>query len=164
MDLSNKLSNNLKRCIKEALKQATTYQAPHVGINFFLLALFQQKGSLAYEMLHQKELTFDELQNVLLGQPELLPPTQKNLPPLSLSPELQDMLLRSFLLAQKHHHFFVGTEHCLAVLLDNPPHILSHVCELYGLDKKKLQQQVQALLRGNSKFPELKAKEPNGDH
>ncbi|PIR94534.1 ATP-dependent Clp protease ATP-binding subunit ClpC [Candidatus Falkowbacteria bacterium CG10_big_fil_rev_8_21_14_0_10_39_11] len=149
MNINEKFSDNLMSCLREANKMAVKMNYKQVPINIFLVALFSQKGSLAYDFLAQQKIQLADIRKILLDK------VHQNKKPKSEIKSINDLLLKSIQMARRYQHFHLGTEHCLFVLLENPPHELDYLIKLYRLPLKKMQTQLESLLKGNSKFPDL---------
>lgn len=154
MEFSDKLSKNLRESLKAAHHKAKEQHATKVDVPYFLYGLFSQKNSVASDLLRQYTITAADIEKIFVPVANDSK-KKKQATTVILAPAVKEIISRAFILALKHKHIFVGTEHCIAVLLDNPPTLLNQFFTLYSIDKAKLLTQVKALLRGNSKFPEL---------
>ncbi|HCC22956.1 TPA: ATP-dependent Clp protease ATP-binding subunit ClpC [Candidatus Falkowbacteria bacterium] len=160
MNITDKFSDNLLACIREAGHLAQKSNLKEVPLNIFLVALFSHRGSLAYDFLAQQKLQIDDVRKVLLDKSHQKPNDQGEIK------DTKDLLLKAMQLARQHKHLHLGTEHCLFVLLKNPPAELDYMIKLYRLPLKKMQGQLESMLKGNSKFPDLTKALNNGtdDH
>jgi len=149
MNISNKLTANLKTCIKKAGALAKKNKET-LRLSHFLITLFSQKGSLAHDLLVQNKVNLVELKKTLTD-PKIL----KTKDVKSKITSLEQLLIKSFNLAHKQEHSFVGTEHCLATLIADPPYILKYIFKTHKINTDKLKKQINFIMNGNSKIPEL---------
>lgn len=153
MQTTDKFSQNLKTCLQQAIKKAKQSNSKSVDINHFLLAVFNQQGSLAYDLMRQKKFDTSQLETLLIKKNTLKP--EKQTKTLQLSEELKNILIKATILAHKKHHRFIGTEHCLMIFLETMPTDFKFILSKTKINIEQLKKQIFALLKGNSKFPEI---------
>lgn len=151
--LFNKFSAHLKETLVTAHLLAKELQQNVVQPIHLLYALYDQPGALAAELLRKSPLELNMLRAVVEQQPTAENPNTEP----RLNQAAQDILTNAAAIAFAHKHNYIGTEHLLASLLQNPAHdeIINTLWQKLHLNQGHLNKQLKAILRGTSKFSDI---------
>ncbi len=149
MDFLEKLSDNLRHCLEQAKKFALKKNRSVIELNDFIIALFHEPNTLANKFFLQDKNNDEKKLADLLSL---------NLPSIeskSRIKTIEDLLISAFNLAFSQKHTFVGTEHCLAVLLDDPPYLIKYILQNYKINLEKLKNDLDNLLKGDTHLTQI---------
>ena len=151
MSITTKLSDNLRNTLLQAKKISLAQKSKHVTLNHFLISLFIiQKDNLAFEDKVSEKTLDTKIVRTFLEYS--IPKGASNAAGVK---DFQNLLIKASILAKKYHHYFVGTEHCWAIIMEKQSPLIKHVFETLKINQSALKSQTNAILRGNSRFPDL---------
>jgi ATP-dependent Clp protease ATP-binding subunit ClpC len=167
-DIFSKFTTHYQKILSRAKLCSTEAGREILNTEDLLMALALERGSLAAEILEKQGLTSLQI-NEKLGIPSTIIPTGINndssLVPLEvalidllndkLSPTIKKIIEDSVLIAWKHQHYYVGTEHLLYALVTNDGDEVKTLWQKLKVDIKKLKENLSSVLKTTSKFPDL---------
>lgn len=151
---SEKLSFHARHALKEARDIARYTRTEEIEPRHLLLALSLEAGSLGSIILENIGFKKDAVGKLCLkkapaakraGGPDYSP---------ALSPAVQAMLKRAYVLAKEHGYPYVGTEHLVAALLESDDAALLAIIETLDVSEEKVRTALETHLRFEH-FPEL---------
>lgn len=147
------LSSHLKHTIAGAIAAATKLRSESVTPLHLLYALTQEHGSVGKEILLRIKTNPDEIYTLLS---ERAPHgTYTSIPSAAVIPELsvtaKKILERAMLTAYEQGHQYVGTEHLLYGLIEEPDTLPDDMLPL----QKKIRIELEAIFESMNKFPDM---------
>ncbi len=145
MEIKSRVSANLYRYLEETkklrLKSKIKYELP-----LFVFILFKKQYGFIFgkdkptkeDLLNLSKIIYTEF-------------AKKK----SADITLNQLLLQAINLAASFKHRVVGTEHCLAVIFEQPWPFVELLVKKNKLDVEKIRQQITGLLRGQAKLTEI---------
>lgn len=149
-----KLSFHARHALKEARDIARYTHSVTIEPRHLLLALTLESGSLGSILLENIGFKKDAVSKLCLKKSTKTAAATPALPSPSLSPMVQVILKRAYVLAKEHHYPYVGTEHLVAALLESEDSELQHIIEALEVSEEKMQTALETHLRFEH-FPEL---------
>lgn len=154
-------STHLKNVIAKAISLAASLKHDHVAPAHMLLALAEEDGSVAAEILKKNEFDtkhcFDylsTLRTITIDMKESMArSTVSTLP--ELNPDAKKVLEKAMLMAYEHSHSHVGTEHLLHGLITIDSADIEEILSLANIDREAVEEQIHAVFHSTSKFPEI---------
>jgi ATP-dependent Clp protease ATP-binding subunit ClpC len=145
------LSNNLKNTIAKSISLAASLGETKVKPAHILLVMSRQKGTVGSELVAKLDINKKTIEQVV--------PAAKNSEELKELPELNQKskkaLEKAMLLAHEYEHSYIGTEHLLSGLVHCEDKDISEILQKNNLDIEQIDQQVEIILSGTSRFPDL---------
>ena len=166
-DIFSKFTTHYQKMLTRAHQVALGSGRSELDVQDLLLALAAERGSLAAEILEKHGLTPMQLHEKLGTTPVSLLPTVGaaerevetevlvDLLVSSLSPPAKRIIERSVLIAWKHQHHYIGTEHLLYALVTHDDPVLKELWIKLGIELKAIKSNIAAVLKSTSKFPDL---------
>ena len=143
--------------LKEALHKglAFTIQNGRTSVEpgDLLAGLIQERGSIASEMLMKAKIAAADVTESFRGQPAPHIPDGPIAP--DLSAIVKRLLEKCVLTAHLYEHKYVGTEHLLSAMLETPLPDIHAFLEAHGLNLELAKQELVAVLKSTSRFPDL---------
>jgi len=161
MDIINRFSTHLKEVLAKSIRLATELKNPSVEPIHIFFALFNQKGSVAAEILTRVKIEQKIIEQVLVNLP-----IEKNVnapangstteavtcPFSAISKEVME---KTIFLAAEYGHNYVGTEHLLFALIQIGDRILEELLIVNNVKKEELEKQLEAVLQNAAQFPQM---------
>ncbi len=150
-DLLARFTTHLKEALQKSLAFALQNGRILVEPGDLFVGLYQEQGCIAAELLQKTRLPESALLT-LLARPSSVQPGSVAAP--DLAPASRHALERAVLTAREFEHRYIGTEHLLYALLQEPDAILRACFEELRLPYDDLRDQVKQLLTSGAKFPD----------
>ncbi len=144
-------SQNLKRALRSAHGCARELGQSVVTPEHLLFGLIVTRGSVSSELLHKQGVRPLQTQRLIA---ELFSATTGDTPP-ELTGPAQRVLQQMAIIAQRHQHRYIGTEHLLAALLENPPKLVLAILAQSSVNLETLTDQLTVILRSTSKLNDI---------
>lgn len=152
-NILNKFTYHFKKVLIHAQNLAFAKKHEEIEPLDILISLVNTKGALGFEILTKKNIhTITAEENIILTA-DILNQDLENLP--QPSAETQKIIEKAVIIALKYQHKYVGTEHLLWGLSESNNLALLNIWDKSQTNKEKLQQHLQFVLKGTSKFGEL---------
>lgn len=153
--LIERFSTHLKKTLSRAMSLATSMEHNFVSPFHIIMAILQEKGSLAFEILRKHEIKEKDLMSILNYLPKIKNSDKKTLSALipDLDTTAKKATEKAIIIAYEYEHNHVGTEHLLSALLDLRE--VQIFFEKNNLNIKNIKTEVKNLLENNSKFPDI---------
>ncbi|MFA6534359.1 MAG: ATP-dependent Clp protease ATP-binding subunit [Patescibacteria group bacterium] len=152
--LKDKFTANLKRALIAAVRLATENRETEIKPEHLLYGLVAVKGSLSSEIAGKFKLDAEWLKNFIITKaPAVVAAVSEPL----LSDSSQKIIQRAALIANLHHHKYLGSEHLLAALLELADTTVHEILQKNNVAIANLQGQLQVVLRSTSRFPDITA-------
>ncbi|MFA5954848.1 MAG: ATP-dependent Clp protease ATP-binding subunit [Patescibacteria group bacterium] len=146
---NEKFSQNLTTALRHATEHAATIKQKLIEPIHLLLALAENRGSIAAELLTETKLDIPGLTTIIKeatltgrGKPQL-------------SNRSQSRLMAAALVAYQSTHPYIGTEHMLFAILEDPGPEIERYKLRFPWDTTALKDQLDMILKSNAKLPEL---------
>lgn len=144
-----KFSQNAKKALVAAQKEARRMGSSYIGTEHLLLGILSQKQSLGAEVLNNSGVRLEKLYLVL----EI---TIRNIAEAKTKTGLSDAAKKSIEkavdLARRYSHSFVGTEHLLLGLLSQKDSSSTTLIKSIKVDTEKLKDQLKSLFEQSKDF------------
>ena len=151
LNIFQKFSTHSRNVIKKAFDFALALGERQVTPKHLLLALSQQTGSIAAQILAKAKVQPHELKTEL----SQVSANQSAVTQVGLAPETKKLLEKAVLIASLNRHKYIGTEHLLASILSQKDSGVMEFFKQKNVDFIDLQRQVETILNSTSKFPDL---------
>ena len=143
--LSGKLSFHARRSLREASFVARASDAKEVAPEHLLIAIAREKGALGSLLLSNLGLSKDMLVTLfpVADQPvgeEATEVTPDIRPLPSFSETLKQTITRAYALASRTRSPYVGSEHLIHALLEQPNRVIQDILDQAHIDTKKIEQ------------------------
>ena len=112
-----KMTIHAKNSLHEASNIANFYGGQAIYPEHLLLAVFLEKGSLGSNILRDLAIDKDSFDKIFKAKGNSAKKIKKNL---ELSLELKKIITRAYLLASKFSYSYIGTEHLVFSIMENP--------------------------------------------
>jgi len=152
LNILSKFTGNLRNALAKAINLAWQYKQSQVMPFHLYISLTEQLGSIAAEILQKTKLTSEDLKKYLaqINAGSIAPFPQ-------LSPLTAKILEKATIIAYNHQHIYIGTEHLLLALLQNPDEHLLRLWKQYNVNVEALKKQLINILKNTSRIPNLAA-------
>lgn len=148
-DILKKFSSHLVNSLKKGEFLALENTNKLITPTKLLQALGQEKGSVAFEVLHRNAPNLFSAKII----PRTLPPSA--VLPKNFSPQSKQALKKAALLAAQKNHYYIGTEHLLSTLLETEDQELQGYLKENNINTDLLKKQTLNILKNTSKLPDL---------
>ena len=159
--MDNKILNKFSTHLKNALKKARelTVNLGHSGVNpeHLTYGLMLQRGSIAAEILTKLGLNAERIRSLVIQKNKAALPEVSAAKKESavLSEETKRVIEKAALLASRHGHKYVGTEHLLYALMEVGTATMIELWENNRINLNKLKTHLDTVMRSTSRFPDL---------
>lgn len=144
-----KLSKHVRQVVERAIQLATASKSGVVDPAHLLVAITQTPGALGNQLLDKSHLDAAALTTFLSA----------NIPEVAsmvgLGERSKAALLKATLLAYRQRHSYVGTEHLLKAIADDPSPLLVSFQRAHPWQTTILLEQLDLLFKSNAKLSEL---------
>lgn len=149
--LLDNFSTHLKNVIARAISWANDTGASQVDPLHLLIGLIEEPGSVATEILGKQNFPLVEFRRKVAGQnkKELKAEGAPALP--DLSPGASKVIEHALLAAFERGHSYIGTEHLLLAIVENPDKGIEQIFESLKVDTKKIIETVRGSLETSGK-------------
>ncbi|MFH0805210.1 MAG: ATP-dependent Clp protease ATP-binding subunit [Patescibacteria group bacterium] len=153
----DKFTTHLKNALKQSRELSASLGHPTVNPEHLTYGLILQKGSIAAEILTQVGLTAERVRSLVArkNKSETVVSPTATASTVTLSPVTKKVIEKAALIAHRHQHRYVGTEHLLSSLIAVEVPALVSLWEDNRINLTKLQDQLDTVMRSTSKFPDL---------
>ncbi|TXH06850.1 MAG: ATP-dependent Clp protease ATP-binding subunit [Candidatus Moraniibacteriota bacterium] len=149
-----KLSFHARHALKEARDIARYTRTEEIEPRHLLLALSLESGSLGGILLENIGFKKDAVGKLCLKKSPANKRTASSDYSPAMSPAVQTILKRAYVLAKEHGYPYVGTEHLVAALLESDDESLLAIVETLEVSEEKVRTALETHLRFEH-FPEL---------
>ena len=159
--LIDNFSTHLKNTIARAISFASYLKQPQVEPIHLLIALSEEQGSVAAEIIKKSGLKAELLRPqapVYDGPAPEAPDAaarQMTMTLPDLSPASRQALEKSLLLAYDRGHNYIGTEHLLYGLITGTDRDIDAAIAVVGANKKQLEERTETAFEAVSRFANL---------
>ncbi len=159
LPILNKFTTHLKEVLQKATNFASGNRATEIGPEHLLYALILQKGAIAYELLQKAGMNVEAIRTAIQlrdgGTETDVSPAATNRNQPLLSAESKDAIQKGAIVAAKHQHRYIGTEHLLYGILKLDNAFVTRMWREQKVDTQELRNQISMVLRTTSKFPDI---------
>jgi len=148
-NLFQKFTSHLKEALLKAYHIAQKEQRMTIAPRHLFISLASQHGSLAAEVLHKRGLREEIYLDPNLVLTDIDPAN------LELSDEAKNIVQKMVAIAFDYQHNYVGTEHLLAALVNNPTEGIIDYLVQKNINQRELAKEVENLLTSNSNFSDI---------
>ncbi|MBP9802090.1 ATP-dependent Clp protease ATP-binding subunit [Patescibacteria group bacterium] len=161
-DTLNKFTYHFKQVLIHAQDLALRKNQAEIEPLDILLSLLNTRGALGAEILTKKNI------NTILTAEEEISKVQINIQDLEDLPqpseESQKIIEKAIIIAFKHQHKYIGTEHLLWGLSESENKHILQIWHKASTSKEKIQQHLHFVLKGTSKFGDLAKNDNQHEH
>lgn len=171
-NIIDKFSTRLREALAMSIQIAQEQKSSVINSEHVVEALYYQDGSIAAEVLRKANLKPDAFKKVNTEDVAHEPPAEmKNLGKIfkfinpeengaedeksKLSKQLRNGIIKAILYAKNYGHSFVGTEHFLLALLEEPKSKAVKLFEKNSVDVQFIQDQLVNILESTAKFSDM---------
>ncbi|MFH0969461.1 MAG: ATP-dependent Clp protease ATP-binding subunit [Patescibacteria group bacterium] len=115
--ISQKLTSNAKKCLKEAGNLAFAEKSAEINPDHLLHAIFFEESCLGSNILKNIGISKDLLKKNATPAKKYFPPNAK--PEIEISPELKIIITKAYFIASNLNYPYVGTEHLVYAILES---------------------------------------------
>ncbi|MBI3115558.1 MAG: ATP-dependent Clp protease ATP-binding subunit [Candidatus Kerfeldbacteria bacterium] len=154
----NKFTTNLKNTLSRAADLALELRAKLIAPDHLLLALAEQRGGIAYEVLSKSDLRAGALRAYIEEHQDYASRIDDegfNLADVKFSPLAKQALEKGVLIANKFQHKYVGTEHLLFGLLEIDDADFQQLLTENHIPANETKRHLEVVMKSTSKFPDL---------
>lgn len=156
----DKFTSHYHNVLKNAYRVAQDTTESTVHVEHLLYSLLLEKGSIGCEVLKKGDVSLKNIKHILIKgkkktnsgskQVDAQRKTIKTQP--RFSSKVLTIIRRSAIIAYKMGHYYVGTEHLLASILESYENVSTVLSQNVH---KKVHTHIQTLLKSTSKFADL---------
>jgi len=160
-NILNKFTYHFKKVLINAQNLSFAKKHDEIQPIDLLISLAQIKGALGSEVLLKKNI-----HNILLADQAFKYTTNINSDPQLLpqpSASSQKIIEKAVVLAFKHKHKYVGTEHLLWGITESDDEQLQIIWQKTKTTTKQIQQHLNLIIKSTSKFNDLTTEEDTGE-
>ena len=144
--IQNKFTSHLKDVIRTAENISREFSHQSIGVEHIIFSILSQEGSVGSNVLGTEKINLKALRQIIDELPKVKVWEPK------LSDELKNIFKKSVLVASKHKHAYVGTEHLLYAILDSKDKKITKIFFSIGLKPDKLKKQTKAIMESSARF------------
>jgi ATP-dependent Clp protease ATP-binding subunit ClpC len=133
-DIFKKLTLHAKKSVEESESIARYYNSEVVKPEHLLFSIFLEKGSLGSNILHDSNIKRKIFSSVLKMNKKTSKSKQSKVP---FSKELKNTMVQSYSLAKRFGYPYVGTEHLVFSMMENPTPAIQEILHLSAEELKK---------------------------
>lgn len=142
-------TGHYKEVLIRAVKVAVELHNPHVQPEYIVYSLLRQKGAIGAIILQKTPLRETFLDHELIKKAG----SKSSLP--SLSDSAKAIVEKSAVLSSSMHHPYVGTEHLLYAILEQPLPKLDALFAAHKVPRDQLKQQLKTIFNSIHKFQDF---------
>jgi ATP-dependent Clp protease ATP-binding subunit ClpC len=136
----NSFTQKANEVLNLAIKSAENYGHNYIGSEHILVGLLKEGTGIASQVLNDKGITFDDVDNLIKQQIGTGVPTK--LSPDDFTPRSKRIIELSFQIARGMMHSFVGTEHLLISLIkESDSYAVKFINDL-GVDEQQIMEEL----------------------
>lgn len=168
-NIIDKFSTRLREALVMSIQIAKEQKHTIINSEHIIEALFYQDGSIAAEVLRKANLKPSAFKKVNVGDVQATPgdiqnlgkifkfnnEKEKNKPEKKLSKQVKNAVIKAILLAKKYRHTFVGTEHFLLALIEEPRSKAINLFTKNEVDIVFIKDQLTNILESTAKFADM---------
>ncbi|MBU2542221.1 ATP-dependent Clp protease ATP-binding subunit [Patescibacteria group bacterium] len=155
--LLSRFSTHLRNVVAKSMALATSFEHAQVNLVHIIVAMLEEDGSIASEVLKKNNVEIRFLLTLLENKPKLK--QNLGLTITAVIPELDSLskqaLERSILIAYEKGHNYVGTEHLLLGIFKGRGEDLVEIINKFKISKKELEREIESILQSTSHFPKV---------
>ncbi|OGY84420.1 MAG: hypothetical protein A3F54_00585 [Candidatus Kerfeldbacteria bacterium RIFCSPHIGHO2_12_FULL_48_17] len=160
-DILQKFTTHLKNSLAYAVNTAIEYNMKTVTVDFLLLGLLHQRGSIGGEILLKAGLQPQQVKHDIDDKHAKSKTSKRGKNQELVLPEFSDLarkiIEKAALLAAKYQHQYIGTEHLLTSILETDKEKITNYLKKFSIVASDIEQQLQLVLKSASKFPDITA-------
>ena len=150
-ELLSKFSRHFRDALGHAFEAASVFGHSKIEPAHLLVGLARTSGALGNELLGQTKLDIKALEDFMKST---IPMTGAMA---VLSPSSQDIVARAAFISYRASHYYIGTEHLLKAIIDNPGTTLAEFTSIHHWDTAAAAEQIDMVLKSGAKLPTLTA-------
>ncbi|MFH0951828.1 MAG: ATP-dependent Clp protease ATP-binding subunit [Patescibacteria group bacterium] len=154
----DKFTSHLKDALDRAGRFAIDLRSQSVNPEHMLYGLAESKGGIAYDVLNKAGVRPEMFRMAIRRRSEHLTPTGNptgDLKNIKFSDTAKRAIEKSVLIAHRHKHKYIGTEHLLEGLLTIADITLNKILEEHNISSEDVKKQIKIVLKSTSRFPDL---------
>ncbi|MDP3741195.1 MAG: ATP-dependent Clp protease ATP-binding subunit [bacterium] len=151
--LNEKFSSRAKNALKTAQTVSQEFGHPHIGSEHLLYGIVNELSSFASEVLLKNKISADSLRTELKHEHALHGFVA--LWRAQISQDMRDAMMKAAITASKYQYQFIGTEHFLFGIVDQPENRAKAIMQRLRIDPNEIKKNLLSIFENVSKFPEL---------
>ncbi|KKQ27874.1 MAG: ATPase [Candidatus Magasanikbacteria bacterium GW2011_GWC2_37_14] len=150
-----RFSSHLKNIVAKAMALATSLEQTQVNPLMLLIVLYEEKGSVAAEILNKFKWNNDILYKLLETTPLL--GTEKTATAIlpQLNTNARKAMEKAMLLAYERGHAHVGSEHLLHGLINCDDQEIKKTLAYFKISNAQITEQIESIVQSISNFPDI---------
>jgi len=155
--LLKRFSTHLRNAVAKSMTLATSFGHSHVSPIHLLLAMMEETGSIAAEILKKHNLDEAIINKILANKPQVRLSDGKtaiaSVPDLDI--KAKQAVERAMLIAYERQHSHVGTEHLLLGLIHGKDADIDAILKAHKISIQTIEDQIENILQSTSHFPNM---------
>jgi ATP-dependent Clp protease ATP-binding subunit ClpC len=155
--LLDRFSTHLRNVVAKSMALATSLKHELVSPVHLLMAILEEEGSVAHEILKNAGTEKKDLLALLKNKPRLKKDVEKiatmTIP--ELDARAKQALEKSIMIAYERSHNHVGTEHLLLGIINNRDEDVTIITKKFKGTKKIVMDEIENILTSTSRFPKV---------
>ncbi|MBZ0288258.1 MAG: hypothetical protein K8I30_11645 [Anaerolineae bacterium] len=139
-----RFTERARRVLSLAQEEAERFQHHAIGTEHLLLGLIREEEGIARHILSDMKVDYWQLSN-LVSELSQMPPRSAD-KALDLSVDTKHVLERAVVEARRKNHNYIGTEHLLLALIQQPDAITTRILDRLQITPDAIRQGVERLL------------------
>lgn len=154
--ISQKFTVNTRHALENAFVMAHKLKAREIMAEHLFLGIWQERGSLGMALLqlHEFKLKKSPPSINLNPQQSHLQKTKRINMDIPLSEQVKKILKKAALIANRHFHKYIGTEHILYSVLDTKNEEVDKILKNANVSKKQIKKSLLGILKNTGIFPD----------
>ncbi|MFC1644961.1 ATP-dependent Clp protease ATP-binding subunit [Patescibacteria group bacterium] len=134
-----KFTNHAKKSLEESKEVAKYCKSKEISLEHLLWAIYLEKGSLGSNILKDIDIKPEDFDIIVSKKSK----STKNKVGLQYSTEIKNAIIKSLSIAKSFNYPYIGTEHLVYAILENPNDIISNLIseKTKKSDEKKSKKQ-----------------------
>lgn len=155
--LLKRFSTHLRNVVAKSMNLATSFSHNAVSPAHLLLALAEETGSIAAEILKKNNLDINIINKILGEKPQVRLTDNKTatatIPDLDV--KAKQAIERAMLIAYERQHRHVGTEHLLLGIIKGKDLDIETILKAHKISLPSVEEQIENILQSTSHFPDM---------
>ncbi len=138
--MTNRFTSRAQNALNYALREASLLGHTYIGSEHLLLGLLREENGIASKLMHGKGADMDKIRRMLMDLSGA--GAETHVSPSDMTPRVRKIILDSAAEASRCGQSYVGTEHLLLALLDEPSCVAVRILESTAVSCDDLRKDV----------------------
>ena len=142
--MTNRFTSRAQNALNHALREASLLGHTYIGSEHLLLGLLREENGIASKLMRNKGANTEKLRHMLMDLSGV--GAETHVSPSDMTPRVRKIILDSATEASRCGQSYVGTEHILLALLDEPSCVAVRLLESASISCEDLRKDVTKFL------------------